>query len=72
MKIEINTKSITPQFRKALMKIIEEHPGSTPLTVFVTDPVTRYTIEFRFKKHLVSGGKALEDALAGLGAAIII
>ena len=53
-QIEISTPMLNERFREALVKTVKRHKGGTPLNIFLSDPVTRYRIQFYSKKFQVS------------------
>ena len=52
--LDLSTPMLTQQFRHDLIKVIKEHKGTIPLTLYLYDPVTRYRIQFYSKKFQVA------------------
>ena len=71
LQIEIQTSSLSPAFRKKLIGIIEEHPGDTPLALFLKDDRTGHRIEFDSRKYKVSDSGELKAALSQIGVEIV-
>ena len=71
MSIEISTCILTPTFRDALRRVLEERPGENDVTLFLTDPNTHYRIQFYSKKYHVSVTHGLIDELTKLGVIVI-
>jgi len=52
--MDLTTPMLTQQFRKDLVRVINKHKGSIPLTLYLYDPVTKYRIQFYSKKFQVA------------------
>ena len=51
----------------ALVKILKANKGTTPLDIYMMDPVTGHTVEYRSHKYAVHPNADLTDALEQLG-----
>ncbi|MCQ2155259.1 MAG: DNA polymerase III subunit alpha [Bacteroidales bacterium] len=51
----------------ALVKLLKGNKGNTPLSVYLTDPITGYTVEYRSHKYYVHPNIELTDALDQIG-----
>ena len=54
LMIHISTTMLNSSFRERLVGLIKENKGSVPLTMKLTDPQTRFTIEFLSRKFQIS------------------
>lgn len=54
LMIHISTTMLNSGFRERLVDLIKENKGSVPLTMKLTDPQTRFTIEFLSRKFQVA------------------
>lgn len=54
LMIHISTTMLNSTFRERLVGLIKENKGSVPLTMKLTDPQTRFTIEFLSRKFQIS------------------
>ncbi|MBO5195127.1 MAG: DNA polymerase III subunit alpha, partial [Bacteroidales bacterium] len=61
--INVTTPMLNAEFRENLVKLIKKNKGTTPLTMFLSDPKTGYRIEFLSKKFQVGVSAALIDEL---------
>ncbi len=52
--ISLTTPMLTEKFRKDLVTLVKANKGSTPLKMFLFDPVTKYNIEFHSTKFKVA------------------
>ena len=52
--MDITTPMLTQQFRENLVKVVKQHKGNIPLTIFLFDPGTKYRIQFYSKKFQVA------------------
>ena len=65
--VNLDTASLSKEFRAKLAKAFAEFPGSTPLAVNLFDAVTGYRIEMKSKKYSISVCEGLLLALEHLG-----
>ena len=66
LAIYIKTPMLTEDFRRQLVGLVSRNKGTVPLTIFLTDPETRYTIEFLSKKFQVAVTTEFIEALERL------
>ena len=52
--LDITTPQLNEEFRKDLVKVIKQHKGNIPLTIYLFDPQTRYRIQFYSKKFQIA------------------
>ena len=65
--INLDTASLSTDFRSRLAKILKEYPGKTALAVNLFDAATGYRIEMKSKKYSISVCEGLLLALEHLG-----
>ncbi len=65
--ISITTPMLTERFRKDLVSLIQSNRGTVPLKMYLYDPQTKYSIEFRSTKYKVAVTTDLVSALKLLG-----
>ena len=65
--ISITTPMLTEKFRKELVSLIQSNRGTVPLKMYLYDPQTKYSIEFRSTKYKVAVTTDLVSALKLLG-----
>ena len=65
--VEIDTKAITPAFRKSFVKVLKEHAGPITLNVNVNDAENRYYIPTYSKKFKVAVTTSLIHDLQAVG-----
>jgi hypothetical protein len=58
---------LTPAFRQDLLRVVKRHKGGLPLTLFLSDPVTKYRIQFYSRKFQVAVTTELIRDLAAIG-----
>ena len=52
--LDLTTPMLTQQFRQDLLRVVKQHKGPIPLTLYLFDPETRYRIQFYSKKYQVA------------------
>ena len=52
--MDVTTPMLTQEFRENLVKVVKQHKGTIPLTLFLYDPGTKYRIQFYSKKFQVA------------------
>jgi DNA polymerase-3 subunit alpha len=52
--LDITTPQLNQEFRKDLVRVIKQHKGNIPLTIYLFDPQTRYRIQFYSKKFQIA------------------
>ena len=52
--LNLTTPMLTQQFRQDLLRVVKQHKGNIPLTLYLFDPETRYRIQFYSKKFQVA------------------
>lgn len=50
----LNTNMLTPDFRKALLNLIQSNQGRTPLSLYLYDPIHNWNLEFASRKFAVN------------------
>lgn len=65
--INVTTTLLSPDFRKRLVVLLNEHKGNIPLSMYLFDPNTKYRIEFLSKKFQVAVTRELVDNLKDMG-----
>ena len=65
--VNLDTASLSKDFRSQLEKILKEFPGKTPLAVNLFDAATGYRIEMKSKKFCISVCEGFLLALEHLG-----
>ena len=58
---------LSPEFREKLVSVLKKNKGRIPLTMFLTDPDTKYRIEFLSNKFQVAVSSEMIDELKRLG-----
>ena len=66
-RIELTTPMLTERFREDLARVVKQHKGRIPFTIFLYDPVTKYRIQFFSKKYQVDVSSDLIRSLAAIG-----
>ncbi len=66
LAIYLKTPMLTEDFRRQLVGLVSRNKGTVPLTIYLTDPETRYTIEFLSKKFQVAVTAEFIEALERL------
>ena len=66
-RIELTTPMLTERFREDLARVVKQHKGRIPFTIFLYDPVTKYRIQFFSKKYQVEVSSDLIRSLAAIG-----
>ncbi len=66
-QIDLKTPMLGKNFNDSLVRVVKAHKGTTPLIIFLFDPVTHYRIQFYSKKFQVSVSQGLIRDLAGIG-----
>ena len=62
LSIKITTSMLTAEFREKLVKLIKQHKGNAPLSLFLYDPEKNWNIEFLSHKFKVAvTGQLLEE-----------
>ena len=67
LAIEVTTPMLTPDFRVRLLSLVKKHKGTVPLTMYLSDPVTGYRIEFLSRKFTLAVTADLIADLRSLG-----
>jgi DNA polymerase-3 subunit alpha len=70
--IVLNSDRLSPEFRASLVKLLKEHKGKTPLSLFLHDKETGYNLEFFSKKFSVTVCEPFISALEHLGVAYTV
>ena len=70
--IVLNSDRLSPEFRTNLVKLLKEHKGKTPLSLFLHDKETGYNLEFFSKKFSVTVCEPFISALEHLGVAYTV
>ena len=52
--LEVNSRLLSPEFRKRLTAFLKEFPGKMPLSILLVDEDTGYRLEFHSKKFSVN------------------
>lgn len=65
--IAITTPMLSPDFRGNLVKMLKDHKGNTPLSLFLYDPDKDWKIEFMARKFRVAVTADLINDLQRLG-----
>lgn len=65
--ISLTTPMLTADFRKKLVALVKANAGNIPLKMFLYDPQTKYSIEFRSTKFQVAVTTDFVDALKAIG-----
>ena len=65
--ISLTTPMLTADFRKKLVALVKADAGNIPLKMFLYDPQTKYSIEFRSTKFQVAVTTDFVDALKAIG-----
>jgi DNA polymerase-3 subunit alpha len=65
--INLTTPQLSESFRKSLVKLLKENKGTTELGMYLYDPKTRYNVEFKSRKFMVSVTNDLIYGLRDLG-----
>lgn len=64
--INVTTPMLNPAFREKLVSVVKKNKGTTPLTMFLSDPKTGYRIEFLSKKFKVGVSAPFLEELSDL------
>lgn len=67
LSINISTPMLSQEFREKLVGVLKKNKGRVPLTMFLTDPDTKYRIEFLSNKFQVAVSSEMIDELKRLG-----
>ena len=70
--IVLNSDRLSPEFRANLVKLLKDHKGKTPLSLFLHDKETGYNLEFFYKKFSVTVCEPFISALEHLGVAYTV
>ena len=65
--ISITTHMLSPEFRENLVKLLKEHKGTTPLSMFLFDPEKGWNIEFMSRKYRVAVTESFITQLQKMG-----
>lgn len=65
--LNLTTPQLNQEFRVSLMKLLKSNKGNVPLTMYLYDPDTKYSIEFYSKKFQVAVTNDFLNELARLG-----
>ena len=65
--IELETSMLTPAFRQDLLRVVKRHKGGLPMMLYLSDPVTKYRIQFYSKKFQVTVTSEFIRDLAAIG-----
>ena len=58
---------LNADFRKNLVRLLKNNSGKIPLTMYLSDPVTKYKIEFLSNKFRVAVSNELTSELSKMG-----
>ena len=67
LSVKITTSMLTAQFREKLVKMIKQHKGNAPLSLFLYDPEKNWNIEFLSHKFRVAVTGQLIEELEAAG-----
>ena len=67
LSIKITTSMLTAEFREKLVKLIKQHKGNAPLSLFLYDPEKNWNIEFLSHKFRVAVTGQLIEELEAAG-----
>ena len=65
--LNISTDQLDDTLRKRIVKVLKAYKGKTPLSVYLSDPKTRYNVEFYSKKYQVAVTSEFISELQELG-----
>lgn len=65
--INVSTTMLNADFRKNLVRLLKNNSGKIPLTMYLSDPVTKYKIEFLSNKFRVAVSNELTSELSKMG-----
>ena len=54
LSLKITTSQLSQEFRKKLVKLIQQNKGNVPLTMSLYDPVKKWNIDFLSRKFKVA------------------
>ena len=70
--IVLSSDRLSPEFRASLVKLLKDHKGKTPLSLYLHDKETGYNLEFFSKKFSVTVCEPFISALEHLGVAYTV
>jgi hypothetical protein len=67
LSINVTTTMLSPGFREKLVKMLKRNKGTTPLTMYLYDPVKKWNIEFLSHKFKVQVTLPFLEELKNMG-----